>query len=124
MNKDNILAVADAIEKHSIAELGFNMSLYGGKTGPSDPDLSGHNCGTVACIAGWADKVLTGRDPDVHSSDYAQGLLGLSAEQAIDLFVPSDWAKNTITPAHAVAVLRNLAETGEVDWSVSVAKSP
>ena len=56
MNKENILKVADAIEQHSIPDLGFNMSIWVG-IGSLYEDKSGHKCGTVGCIAGWATTV-------------------------------------------------------------------
>jgi len=54
MNRENILRVADAIEQHSIPDLGFNMNQMLGEAAPHNPDQTGRSCGTVACIAGWA----------------------------------------------------------------------
>lgn len=121
MNKDNILKVADAIEQHSIPGLGFNMRKYFCPTDVDhNPDLSGHTCGTTACIAGWAIAVRDGGNPTDFNGPWlydAAEFMGLwKDEQATkDLMLETN---NTITPAHAVAVLRHLAETGEVDWSV------
>ncbi len=115
MNVENILKVADAIEAacapDAKPEIGFNMD--GGPFHPIDgvPDLSGHNCNTVCCIAGWGRAVL-GVDawydakPD-KASDYDK------------LICPPGYTDHyRYKPAHAVAVLRHLAATGEVDWTV------
>lgn len=128
MNRENILAVADAIEQHSIPELGFNMYDYVCDAEVLDrrglSDMSGSGCGTTACIAGWAKAIALGRTPQnyfgVHED--AQHWLGLSLEQADTLFYGLGRgiiSLPDISSAHAVSVLRHLAETGEVDWSVS-----
>lgn len=79
-----------------------------------------HNCGTPCCIAGWAcaEKIEAGESIASHYVTAAVSL-GLSLSKATSLFEPPfhlDW--DSISPAHAAAVLRNLADTGEVDWSV------
>lgn len=128
MNKRNVLAVAAAIEKHSIKRLGFNMGRYFGKASNVGKDMSGHRCGTVACIAGWAYAVKHGSKlpknavGDVEYAAYSEAVkffgLNDSLSDTWELFHPSrPWA--TITPKDAVKVLRNLAKTGKVDWSVA-----
>lgn len=137
MNKTNILAVADAIEQHTIPWLGFNMLNY--KT-VVNADMSGHNCGTTACIAGWANAIRL-RLKETHPSwggwcehDGAADWLGIetyssSGDSTADkLFyarnhpdykpdkAEATWA--SITAEQAVRTLRHLAETGEVDWTV------
>jgi hypothetical protein len=120
VNKDNILAVADAIEKHSIPDLGFNMALLNGE---GSADLSGHECGTVACIAGWTCAVAK----IAPSFEGAREFLGLERKQSSvsdyhngNLFFPDLKSDHwDATPSQAVAVLRHLAETGIVDWSVA-----
>lgn len=122
INVENILRVADAIEHHSIPDLGFNMFDYTMDAGDlahfGVSDMSGHNCGTTACIAGWALAVRDeGKLPDVE--DYhaeAANFLELPLRTSEALFL--HWNDGT-TPAEAVAVLRHLAATGEVDWSIS-----
>lgn len=120
-NVENILKVADAIERHTIAELGFNMASF---VGVGETDLSGHNCGTTACIGGWAAALATG---DIHAGDDMSAAeiarwLGLTYHEAGALFYAWDRhdtvAFEEIQPERAVAVLRNLAATGEVDWNV------
>lgn len=134
MNKANILRVADAIENGELVKrgIGFNMAFYLAPTEESLVVDKIGGCGTTACIAGWAyalqrprTKAATfiKRDVEVHVRADATEFLGLTGVEAHKLFVPSDEAGpwRNITPAHAVAVLRHLAETGEVDWSVKPA---
>lgn len=129
MNKANILRVADAIEKGELVKrgIGFNMEEFISGAGiQSDPPTDHfRKCSTVACIAGWAYSISHPRR-NIRSlagtttiSEGAAHWLGLDDDTAMDLFVPTEiYDFATITPAHAVAVLRHLAETGEVDWSV------
>ncbi len=121
MNKERILALADLIEKLP------KGSVYGEKSGFDMTDFS-HHCGTPACIGGWARWEHFGRPDDIASeivasqlsySEVAAGYLGIDLEAtAEELFYPptiDNW--QGITPQHAAAVLRNLVETGEVDWN-------
>lgn len=133
MNKENILAVADAIEGHTIPGLGFNMGNFVGPPRDGEYDLSGHSCGTIACIAGTARVVRTGVIVHVLGSHFhwhqEADWLGLDHDDAHELFFAEGfWNGFTaeppgglggITPAQAVRVLRHLAQTGEVDWSVA-----
>ena len=76
------------------------------------------DCGTSACIGGWAGR-LFGLSHDESFSTPVAELLGLSGEQARELFfdAPIEWP---ITEKHAVAVLDHLLATGTVDWSVAL----
>lgn len=91
MNTDHIRQLADVIERQPHTDLnaptGFNMCNWT------------HNCGTPACICGWANFVQD--DDDIHLGDVSTA---------------REWLG--ITPTHAAAVLRHLADTGKVDWSV------
>ncbi len=119
MNVENILKVADAIEQHSIPDLGFNMYDYAinlASYGEGIADNSGHNCGTTACIAGWAVAVRDNTS-EIERSDFfdeARDYLELTERQAHSLFLGNMSPKTT--PAQAVKVMRNLAETGVIDW--------
>lgn len=135
MNVENILKVADAIENHKIPWLGFNMEDY---VSTDLDDKSGHNCGTVACIAGWAAAVnnLESKVPpnpnrtrrgeilggDIvwaeESVQVGAEFMGLDYGQYEELFHPSECNWETIDPEKAVRTLRHLAATGEVDWTV------
>jgi len=122
MNVENILKVADAIEQHSIPELGFNMGEWVGDANVNQPDMSGHNCGTVACIAGWTCAVLTDDINKVYDLDYRElgALLGINYDQAKSLFIPSyaGVRLSLIGQDQAIRTLRNLAITGNVDWTI------
>lgn len=124
----NVSRLADTIEAAMACEkpaLGFNMNNWFGIA----EDMSGHNCGTTACIAGWARalRIAERRSMDLgraaqagreemlqHSFDWRQEQMwmDISGEQAATLFV----GRENATPAHAVATLRRLAETGTVSW--------
>lgn len=122
MNVENILKVADAIEQHSIPDLGFNM---GGFVSTSRPDLSNHGCGTTACIAGWTVAVICGQtllprwQGDIEHD--AIEALSIDEDVADALFFPSNEEQNLDvrkTPTDAVRTLRHLAATGEVNWDL------
>jgi hypothetical protein len=119
MNTDRIRHLADVIEAQPhttlAAESGFNMNNWT------------HTCGTPACICGWTNYVRTGDDEGfLGDVSAAAHYLGISGRQAEELFSPEETGEDgdnflswsDITPAHAAAVLRHLAETGRVDWSV------
>ena len=110
MNVDKILHLADAIEQqqdsHVSSLTGFSMRA------------TQHNCGTPCCIAGFAlvEQKVTVRNPFI--TGRARVLLGLTVDQAKELFTPSKpgayWRATPdepdyITAAHATAVLRHLA---------------
>lgn len=127
MNKRNILKVADAIETHSIPWLGFNMNLELARFDEvAEDDRTGRHCGTVGCIAGWAVAMSRHMTSAPEESIYFRydeptKWLGLSDDTADALFYPRQLPPGSwddITPAHAVAVLRHLAKTGKVDWTV------
>ena len=128
MNKAALLYVADAIEKHAIADLGFNMSDWVAKATSDYPDLSGHACGTTACIAGFAvalldrhgeprakpltNKQLLARLDTVGDlQELAAQTLGLSYDESGGLFgfQGSHSSMDHVTPAEAIAELRRLA---------------
>lgn len=143
VNKANVLRVADAIENAKLAkrDIGFNMAYVAERRGVYVSDKTGHNCGTVACIAGYsyaikhprksAAGIIALEDRRVALEDdtiivEAREFLGLPREDANALFFPDDenpdLRLDSLTVEQAVAVLRHLAETGEVDWSVKPVK--
>jgi hypothetical protein len=125
MNVENILKVADAIEQHSIPDLGFNMLWLKSEVG-GDADRSGHNCGTVACVAGWTIALFGSRgDGFMEAGQH----LGLPRSKYRPLFYPGTGLDEDeadthpawgATPAQAASCLRHLAETGEVDWDRAI----
>ena len=125
MNRDRVIQLADAIENNSIPDLGFNMEYYIAL--PDDTnniaDRSGNNCNTVACIGGWIAHIA--EPTSVESFRDAGEWLDLHFMEANKLFYADGIGFDhhgipleEITPQDAVKVLRNLAETGNVDWSI------
>jgi hypothetical protein len=126
MNVDRILRVADAIEKHEIKDLGFNMGSYYSML---EEDKSGYGCGTTACIGGWAMALAYpgnylerpwSRDKSgapVFTNEAAAEWLGLDDERATELML-QDGVIIDATAAEAVRTLRHLAATGEVNWNL------
>jgi len=110
LNKELILKVADEIEamphgkygrKLEVIEPGFNMSQWRREGA----------CGTICCIGGH-----------VSPSGWYQGVaeaFNITEDDAHDLCFPSFRQYYDITPARAARVLRHLAHTGKVDWSVA-----
>lgn len=143
MNRDNIKIVRDHLLSLPADAGRFDMRWW---TGRSDGDGRrwsvnsvpfseiNHDCGTCACIAGWAATLvpheLTDVTPeDVNMIDLGRKLFGLSQHQATDLFAP--WANSAaglhpswitqagnIPPRAGAMVLDHLLATGDVDWSV------
>lgn len=115
MNKERVLALADAIEKAELPEgVGFNMKAF-----------VDDSCGTTCCIAGLA-VLFSGKSLEellVLENNSASGLqdiaseyLGLTQDEALELYYPSAFSWRYIQPSQAVRTLRNLAATGAVVW--------
>lgn len=115
MNIDNILLVANTIDK--VDPVTFSMAEW--------------ECGSHACIGGWCERIFPdGRD--------AHDILGIDQEKADALFYPrtdrcpeleenpvlEDYIWNGLQPTQAGDVLRNLAKTGKVDWTVVDVAAP
>lgn len=128
MNKRNILRVARAIEQAAKPKAkplaGFNMAYFI-DNGATLGDLSGHDCGTTCCIAGWARIVEEGkfskRWSEHATAAKARAFLDLDGDQGSELFygLNSPTLLQNIKPKQAVATLRHLAQTGEVNWRVA-----
>ena len=116
MNVENIHKVADAIEKHSIPGLGFNMQDFLIK--------DGHNCETTACICGHAVilekwRILTKSELEtINWFSEGKRILGLKYHEAYELFMSFDLNLGSVLSAQAVRTLRHLAATGEVRWDL------
>lgn len=139
MNAENILKVADAIEKHSVVGLAFHMN-YSYETDKEElesrlslsPDQKrmGSECGAVACFIGWTNSVIPTKGTEVTNTAAAAKKLGFEGgapfgSPAYSLFYPDTdiWdlrgnGYDDITPEQGVRVLRHLAATGKIDWSV------
>lgn len=117
MNIKNMLRVADAIEKAEIPWLGFNMESFSSEGGH---DRSGRDCGTTACLAGWATafsldikgyKTLDKKDAETIGKRY----FGLNETQVSQLFYP-EGGGYAATHCEGARMLRYAALTGDCDW--------
>lgn len=128
MNAENLLRVADAIEKHEIAWLGFNMETF---ISDYSDDKSGHRCGTTGCIAGWAFAIERSAKSgkDLLKKFQSCGSIRSSARKFFGL----DWAESeelfegapamVAGPAEAVRTLRYAAKHGVIDWDAAQAEA-
>lgn len=132
MNPDRIDRVIASIkgEITRTKNIGFQMADFLQSNEILDQDMSGRNCGTVACIAGHA-FVLSGGGK-VHDSrldivDRAQRYLDLSNEETNLLFYgnyvnrmghSNQVRLSDVTPEQAIAVLEHFKTTGKVDWFI------
>ena len=113
MNTENLLIVADLIEKYPNRFAVCN---------PWRVDI--HDCGTAGCIGGFADGLLPERNRSLE--EVGQQVFDLTEQQSEELFyVGKIWIKyagelnipsgdryadmESIKPHHAVTMLRNLA---------------
>lgn len=121
MNKERLLQLADHLETPAVAEH-FDMlhSIHAPDIMPEQEDNINvkdaiTHCGAVACIGGWAVVLF---NPDASYGETtagdAQELLDLDDTQGYELFFSH--TQSWITPKQAASVIRNLVETGEVDW--------
>ena len=125
-NVKNINKVINAIRAAGTGEyegLGFNMAAWHAGNGVFS-DLSGHKCGSVACIAGWAWAVSSGGTkripywPDNGYTAHGRDFFDISVQQARDLFTPDITDLDEITVDQAIETLEHLRDTGEVVWYI------
>ena len=102
-------------------------------------DFFHKHCGAPTNIAARAATMFTREYDDLgeswseylgdywYAAELAETALGLSEKQATDLFAVNEDSADPqadegepgfISPKRAAAVLRHLAETGEVDWTI------
>ena len=136
MNVKNVLKLADRIE---CLENTTKFAKHGrpAQAGTFSMRNISHTCGLPACISGWAfhlavEEFHATPPKDQHKCNLnGSGWLGFDEykdrEILKNLFVPRyheahTWDKpgetGYISSKRAAAVLRHLAETGEVDWSI------
>ena len=120
--RQRILILADTIDKcehMTIQEYSRILKRTSKYSFTMQRSYYGGNCKTPACIAGWYNSLF----PDI---EMIKGL-GLKDGQYADIYAPNDryawWDARPGTPRHikpkrAAMMLRHLAETGRVDWSV------
>lgn len=115
MNHERMLKVADVIEENPDH---FDMKFFM-KTGPDWTDRMGesstrelvsadiYNCGTTACIAGWACWLWSAEvRHDKGVDDNAQHILGLSTDVADELFIDFDLKTAKDAAAHLREMVR------------------
>lgn len=127
MNVERVRELATAIRTASLVErdVGFNMSVFNETIERADcADMTGHNCGTVACVAGWA-ALMWAEEELTEDDDYINFLsntLDVSFEMAENIATPdvSDGTLDysVITTDQAADMLERLADTGEVKWNL------
>lgn len=118
LNVPAVRMLADIVEnqKHGngIDDTGFNMSRYN------------NSCGSPACIAGWAVWMEYGSDEDYNVTvddvaEEAGKILGIhEPSDQMHLFLGHEFIGDLpkITPKDAAKVLRHLADTKEIDWTI------
>lgn len=143
-NKERLLALADIVEKGHHKFNGVHAALVMNEwldltknPGSIQNEIDGyeredlqvpdiHNCNTIACIAGftcllfdYAEASRTDENkPAYDVESKARSLLELSGRDACDLF--HGRINAGVTGPNAAKVIRNFAETGEVDWDAVV----
>ena len=142
MNEERIRHLADVLERAHPSNFRMDMWMEDPvdhlKSNKEDwilermgryPAREESDCRTVACLAGWT-VLLYGRPHQVplrkgHLKRWATDLLGLDAQTAEKLFVPTSGNDlldavhvplRELTISQAVETLRGLAETGQVHW--------
>ena len=122
-NVKAILRTANAIEQAKFKTLGFNNGTFydDNIVGCGDEDTGGRDCGTCACIAGWAIAANggVGKLKSVYAAEEniayrAQKILGITCDQRCGLF--TDYTDTNITPEVAAQVLRHFAKTGDIEF--------
>jgi hypothetical protein len=103
----------------SLPEERFNMVAWSTGFDEWSADKRINECGTVACIAGWATHLARPAYKDLLKTRFSQRAktwLKLTADQADAMFVPSGFVNGYTTSAQAVAMLDNFLANGEVKW--------
>ena len=130
LDTEAINELADHIEQCEQVEVHDHKR---GRVGPAFTMVQiEYDCGAPACLMGH-NAELHGRDWAELIGDLTHDIaedLGITKHQAEELCSPQhDYADYFVSPddlgfitkAHAVAVLRNLRDTGEVDWTIGAA---
>lgn len=141
MNKERLLAVADAIERETIHDLGFNMSNWK-STREHTTMLYASSCGTTACVAGHVVALFQPKRFQDWDANFV--MEGLAMEELVGRFDPTRPVDRIIEQLRerdelhklfhgmdgkgrqyflydipremAVIAIRRLVETGKTDW--------
>lgn len=93
MNTELMNQVADAIEysdRFTLKTWGRSLTDRWTKIRPAD---LWEKCDTVGCVAGWTNSLIEA--PDIADVRTARTALGLTVEQAMELFEPS-WSQPSV----------------------------
>jgi hypothetical protein len=125
VNRDNVLAVADAIEASD--DLHFSMRQFFSRVGTDGAIHTPvyHPCQTAACVSGWTSIVMGGGEDGMtfHGQFRTAVWLG-GLDVAHPLFFPPGFGSGRdrqgepYSRLRAIAVLRHLAEAEEVRWDL------
>jgi len=141
MNKDRLLKLADFVEANAVDNK-FNMTTYFSNSVTKPEDLQ-HNCGTIACLAGWGCLVPEFRKDGYHTElydlinpqlgivpayngkkmfDALQDFFEISAQESFYLFGEYADDEETVSRNNegveqAVARLRDFVATGLMHWA-------
>lgn len=94
----------DALNYEPTSERSFHMAIT----------TERHDCGTVACIGGWAAALMGLR----HATDFVNYS---HSPRLTALFFPPSCLMDLITPDIAAAGLRAYLTTGKADWAEALA---
>lgn len=130
MNRERILALAERIENLPDPS-DYDHARYGGYR-PTDDDDNNHGCDTPCCVAGHAVLMMHHADQDCRWQDKANPIGFVSAkaadylgldEETMALLTDFDplGGLTEVAPPVVAAVLRILADTGEVRWDEAAA---
>ena len=133
MNTDNINLVIASIrgEIEATKTAGFNMNHFVADTSHDVEDMTGRDCGTIACIAGHAYLLDKQASPNAEAHAYrattsyldvGAEFLGITdSDDAERLFYGSNYDRlEDITPEQAITVLEHLRDTGNVNWGIAI----
>lgn len=122
---NKVADLLDTVEDYQMdAKTGFESGFCMEDYFHWNDDENGHECQSPSCIAGHI-LYMTGKKTDYYGvADTAAEIAGLNSSQREELFIPdtglyyavkSPW---DVTAKEAAKVIRNLVETGKVDWTI------
>ena len=125
---------SDDVEMRFVDGTAHTYTAFGEDSGEVLKDAAGNDCGTPACIGGWAAALsVDGRAPEnvlmpiegTWAAEAGQRWLGLTDQEAYQMFQSHPYTpdgeemdedQDQPTCAEALAMLRHAANTGEVVW--------
>ena len=138
LNTEGIRKLADQMKKvHTTQPESYDQRRWGNQMtkrllnrrtpeGLPQVDWPRTDCGTATCMAGWAVALLGEQEElkayrEMHGVqailEYAHDLLGLdNLQESAYLFAKEPYRDRPPTALECSRMLRNLADTGELDW--------